>query len=293
MSLYDVAEELKQSLRESRDTVLELNGTIAPKSGFKDLPIAMRSIPRGNDFLLQSLDGTIKTITEADLKEVESLRPFAFAYCANLTSVALSGTVERLGSNAFDHCTNLESVSLPNSLYNIGTSAFAYCESLTSIKIPLYVRYIGSKAFRFCTNCLEYDFTALSGPPTLEHIDAFYGIHTDARIKVRFNSYDDWINATNWANYERQIITVDAPKLETPTGLRFTSDGSIHWDAVKYARGYEYKVYDVNGHLVKSGIIPSDYCYVGDVKLIDGGNFTVQAHGYNRPYSDSDIASWL
>jgi hypothetical protein len=57
---------------------------------------------------------------------------WAFAECANLTSVAIPEGVTAVGDLAFAGCASLTNVSIPGSVTSIGWLAFASCGGLTS-----------------------------------------------------------------------------------------------------------------------------------------------------------------
>lgn len=208
MSLYDVTEELKQSLRESRNTITSCGGRISATAGFKDLPKAIRTVPRGTEFLRSMLDGGIVGVTVQDLYGATCLRKFAFAYCSFLTEVEIPSTVRYINDYAFRDCSSLLYVTLKDGLEWIGISAFAYCTRLPSIKIPKTVTYIYSKAFNACINCLEYDFTSFDTPPNLPYADAFAGMNKNAQIKVKASALPYWKEATNWSVYADYMVGV-------------------------------------------------------------------------------------
>jgi hypothetical protein len=82
---------------------------------------------------------------------VTSIGDFAFASCANLTSITIPNSVTAIGTWAFVYCTNLTSVKLSNSLNSIAQAAFYGCYNLASVTIPGSVTNIGSHAFFSCS----------------------------------------------------------------------------------------------------------------------------------------------
>lgn len=83
---------------------------------------------------------------------VTCIDDYAFADCANLTSIVIPNSVTTIWYGAFSDCVGLTSVTIPNSVTHIGGSAFAECESLTSIEIPDSVKTIEACAFINCIN---------------------------------------------------------------------------------------------------------------------------------------------
>jgi BspA type Leucine rich repeat region (6 copies) len=122
---------------------------------------------------------------------VTSINPYAFAYCAGLTSVTIPPGVTAIGPdtfrscsgmtsvtipsgvtiidiNAFYDCTGLKSVTIPASTMTVNSYAFYNCTSLTSVNISSGVTEIGLHAFRLCTS-----LTSVSIPASVTQI-GFY-----------------------------------------------------------------------------------------------------------------------
>ena len=69
------------------------------------------------------------------LFSVDSIGPYAFEKCSDLTSITIPNSVKSIGGGAFLVCESLTSVTIPNSVTEIGVAAFASCKSLTSIVV--------------------------------------------------------------------------------------------------------------------------------------------------------------
>lgn len=136
---------------------------------------------------------------------VTSIGNNAFRKYEHLTSVTIHGGVTSIGSCAFQDCTNLSNVNIGDGVTSIGDTAFWGCTSLTSVEIPASVTSIEGYVFYRCTNCLKYDFSTHTSVPTLGFV-AFYEINANAKIIVPDALYDEWIAATNWADYASNII---------------------------------------------------------------------------------------
>lgn len=65
---------------------------------------------------------------------VTSIGNYAFAGCANVTSVTIDSDVASIGVNAFSGCSKLETISLPASLTSISNYAFNNCSALSLIE---------------------------------------------------------------------------------------------------------------------------------------------------------------
>ena len=80
---------------------------------------------------------------------VTNIGDYAFANCANLTSILIGDSVTRIGLGAFLGC-GMTSVTIPNGISRIEASLFAW-SGLRSVTIPSSVTTIGNYAFNMCT----------------------------------------------------------------------------------------------------------------------------------------------
>ena len=84
--------------------------------------------------------------------DVTSVGFDAFAFCRNLTSIAIPDSVTSIGVNAFYGCRSLTSVTIPDNVTTIGDTAFGFCYSLIGVTIPDSVTTIGEWAFGYCSS---------------------------------------------------------------------------------------------------------------------------------------------
>lgn len=77
---------------------------------------------------------------------VKAIKPYAFYYWENLTSITLPDSVTEIGEYAFGYCRDIESLDLGKGLQTIGDNAFkvSYVDDVT---IPAGVSHIGEYAF--------------------------------------------------------------------------------------------------------------------------------------------------
>ena len=126
-------------------------------------------------------DGSIRSLGDAfyDEDSGDYIGNMAFAYCCELTGVAIPNGVTNIGNNAFDSCENLASITIPDSVTSIGKEAFWYCESLTSVVIPDSVTCIDETTFANC-----YALFNIVIPNSVETIEykAFYGCTNLSKI---------------------------------------------------------------------------------------------------------------
>jgi hypothetical protein len=85
-------------------------------------------------------------------------------YRGNDSMVTIPAGIKIIGASTFS-CAEIKSVNIPDSVEKIGDSAFMMCYKLTSIKIPDSVRQIDKNAFSGC-----YKLSKLNLPEDLEII---------------------------------------------------------------------------------------------------------------------------
>lgn len=133
---------------------------------------------------------------------VTSIGSHAFYYCANLKSIDISNSVEKICDCAFANCTGLTNVSVGNSVKSIEQYAFLGCSGLKNIVIPNSVTSIGQNAFEDCTNleCVTIPNTALCGDRFIDDCNSLNCIN----INIIDFSRDNTIypqKAFNWIKY--------------------------------------------------------------------------------------------
>ena len=89
------------------------------------------------------VSGIIKCI---DVGRVETIDPFAFAYCSELKTVDLQEVIS-IGNDAFSGCICLESVTIPTTVLEIGDAAFLNCENLRTVYFEGNPTHLGAELF--------------------------------------------------------------------------------------------------------------------------------------------------
>ena len=182
--------------------------------------------------------GNIKDFIERTLTRIEIPRgvpkvgAYAFAYCRNAQSITIPDSVTSIETYGFYNCDNVTELELPQSITTVGSYCFSCMYSLTSLVLPRGVVNIppvmasenksmtsfvaegdltgvAGYAFQNCINCIRYDFTACTKVPPLWG-PGFININPDAEIFVPAELFDEWIVATNWAQYADHIVGVGA-----------------------------------------------------------------------------------
>ena len=97
--------------------------------------------------------GNTQSVIPAD-GTVETIAPYAFAYCEGLREIILPEGIRRIQDRAFFGCTAVERVDFPESLREIGREILSGAEQLSTLRIPAAVWRVTA--------------TALSGLPALK-----------------------------------------------------------------------------------------------------------------------------
>lgn len=102
----------------------------------------------------QLIERTIESINDQSITRIGS---YAFASCANLTTVN-APSCSHISERAFQSCSGLTNVSFPLCTY-IGPDAFESCTALTAIAFPS-CKEIREFAFNGCNNISDISFPA-------------------------------------------------------------------------------------------------------------------------------------
>ena len=81
---------------------------------------------------------------------VTAIGDYAFAMCADLTSVTIPDTVTSIGEGSFSACYALTSITIGSGVTSVGADAFMACYNLPSITLPDNITSIGQYAFSYC-----------------------------------------------------------------------------------------------------------------------------------------------
>ena len=165
---YEVAsgscgKNVKWTLYDNGRLTISGTGPMTEFSGYASVPwndsrssIATIIIENGvttiGDFAFAEC-ANLTSVTIGD--SVTTIGDGAFSECAMLTGVDIPDSVTTIGSLAFNDCANLTRITIGNSVATVGSQAFQYCESLTSVEIPDSVITIGSLAFYDCASLMN------------------------------------------------------------------------------------------------------------------------------------------
>ena len=186
------------------DSLRELGDGVFSKSGLESitLPAGITEISERlfADSALKSFTclGRIREVDEQAFYDCDNLTKVAFtaasgceigteafAYCDQLTTVQLSGSVETVEGYAFAGCKKLSKVTLPEGLKYLGEDSFYDCDGLTGIVLPSTVTY-ADYAFTFCDSLKSMTVPAA----VLKNSDGylFWGCDSLAYVHVTGNA---------------------------------------------------------------------------------------------------------
>jgi hypothetical protein len=166
-----------------------------------------------------------------NLKEVElpdsvtSVGEYAFSDNYNLGTVKLSNNTTRVDEYAFRNARKLKKIVIPPKVSTIWEYAFSGCSALTEVIFEGNIKRIGKYAFSNAPVKL-YDFTACTSVPTLDS-SYIFGTASDGQILVPGSLYNEWIIATNWANYMSKLVPVGEVVGENAIGTWVFNDTII------------------------------------------------------------------
>ena len=194
-----------------------LNGVYSKDSGagnikdFIERTLTRIEIPRGVSVIgsgafsgCDQISGKV-TVPEG----VTAIREDAFKDCESITELDLPDSLVELGRQCFMNMDSLEKLVLPKNVTAIPVTMASQC-GMTAFTALGDIKTISGYALQYCSRCLTYDFTACTSVPTLHQTSVFININPDADIFVPSELYDEWIVATNWAQYADHIVGVGA-----------------------------------------------------------------------------------
>lgn len=161
-------------------------------------PKYSRSISR----LAQRVEGSIGEITSDDLRGVNKIGSYAFAYCAELKSIEIPNSITSIENHVFWMCSGLKSVVIPNSVENIASHAFYGCSRLEELLIGDSVKSIGTNVFDWCAGLKNVYLPET--PPTLSNVNAFDNINSACVFYCKTQeSLNKYKAAENWSTLSK------------------------------------------------------------------------------------------
>ena len=138
------------------------NNRVYTLEGNANDAVRKRSYAFGDDYLAgygrPAYDATpvnmADSIRSVTVQNTAKIGNYAFAYCSQLSSISLPGSLNSIGDYAFYNDTSLTAVNLPGGLTSIGDAAFQNT-GLKTITLPGSLKRIGMGAFHGCAGLTE------------------------------------------------------------------------------------------------------------------------------------------
>lgn len=154
--------------------------------------------------------------------KVSTINEYCFAYCSNLTAVAIGKSVTSIKDDAFLGCKALKSINIPDNVLVIGDYVFRD-SGLTEAIIGSGITSIGLESFDDCSKI----YCKANTPPAISasydansNIYGSFGYKSgNIKIYVPSQAYDLYTQYTspklktnhqaNWAIYNDKIVAYD------------------------------------------------------------------------------------
>ena len=190
--------------------------------------ITQESFSKYNAFA-KVVDGTITSVSAAELGDITAIRNDAFIYCDKLTSFEIPNTVTKIGTSAFGYCGKLASINIPNSVTQIGSNCFISDYNLENVTLPVGITSIGGYTFSGCTklaslivpenvsDIANYAFqrctklgslTVLNPTPPTIYMNTFSQAKADMNIYVPADSVNAYKAASYWSDRAAYIQAI-------------------------------------------------------------------------------------
>lgn len=247
-----------------------------------DRSITKIEIPKGITAIGKCAFLGCAKINTIDIPEgITAIGDSAFSGCAKINAIDIPEGVITIGQDAFKQCTSMETLTLPQSLKSIDRQSLMDCYSLKRLVLPPKVtvipvtfasscgmtefvaegdiKTINGYAFQHCSRCLSYDFSNCTSVPTLLQTTSFINIPAKCKIYVPASLYDQWIVATNWAQYADYIV-----------GVRGEGDPSEGLDMYLSWDGTRYSLIGIGTCTDTEIVIPNEYNGLPVTDIVDG-----------------------
>ena len=134
---------------------------------------------------------------------------YAFAGCANLTSVTFGSNTTTVGASAFEGCLSLRNVYGEDSGWiSVQNNTFKNCPMLKNIYLPSTVTMLLNNVVDGCTE-LEAIWCYATTPPSVT-ASTFTNMAADVILYVPYELLSAY-QSSSWANYFSSILPISTP----------------------------------------------------------------------------------
>ena len=159
------------------------------------------------------------TLNEYSNEKLESIKPYTFRECTNLTSINLPN-VRTLGLQCFHTCTSLTEVHMPK-LTTMNAYAFTDCVNLKLVDFPI-LGYLQASSLQNCQSLESADFPNVNTMGNL----VFSGCTNLTKLVLRNNAVCSLSNVAAFSN----------TPIANGTGYVYVPDDLV--DSYKVARNW-------------------------------------------------------
>lgn len=186
-----------QSCRSLKSIVISNSVTELQNYCFNNC-MSLKTIVFSNSIInIASAFGNTYLLTSVTIPDSVTTMSCSFSYASLLNSITLPDEITTIPYDFLNSCSSIISIIIPDKIQTISNAAFKYCYALESIILPNTLTNIGANAFGYC-NHIKYIKFKSTTVPTVANRNAWSGISEDAIILVPLNSWDSYVNGTNY-----------------------------------------------------------------------------------------------
>lgn len=192
--------------------------------------------------IVASLPAVVKGELEF-ISSVEEIGDFAFAHNRNITGIAITKNVKKIGNSAFVS-TELRNITIPSTVEEIGSYAFSGCRLQTIVINSNSDIPIGNYAFRYNNSARLYISNSINAS-----LDNLLDTAKDSYMTVIIGKVNEQKAIEKEVNYEirpskialvNKMLYVEPVDRIIYTGNPITLNYNIHYGAYKLVKDIDY-----------------------------------------------------